>query len=48
MAKIIDSRESTVRNHLFIARKILRAELLLRFPEYAGGFALPPKPEDEK
>jgi RNA polymerase sigma-70 factor, ECF subfamily len=28
-------RESTVRNHLFNARKVLRRELLRRYPEYA-------------
>ena len=47
VAKIIDSRESTVRNHLFMARRILREELVRRFPEYAGGFALPTKREDD-
>lgn len=47
VAKIIDSRESTVRNHLFNARRILREELVRRFPEYAGGFALPTKREDD-
>src|SRR3954468_15605541 len=40
VAEIIGSRESTVRNHLFNARKILRRELLRRYPEYAGGFGL--------
>jgi len=40
VAEIIGSRESTVRNHLFNARKFLRRELLRRFPEYAGGFGL--------
>ncbi|MEA2600501.1 MAG: hypothetical protein QOF89_1493 [Acidobacteriota bacterium] len=40
VADIIGSRESTVRNHLFNARKILRRELLRRFPEYAGSFGL--------
>ncbi len=33
---IVGCRESTVRNHLFNARKILRAELVRRYPEYAG------------
>ncbi len=47
VAKIIDSRESTVRNHLFIARRILREELLRRFPEYAGGFGLPSRREND-
>src|SRR5436305_8145635 len=47
VAKIIDSRESTVRNHLFNARKILRQEVLRRFPEYAEGFGLARKRGDE-
>ena len=37
VAKIVGCRESTVRNHLFNARKILRQELLARYPEYARG-----------
>jgi RNA polymerase sigma-70 factor, ECF subfamily len=40
VAEVLDCRESTVRNHLFNARKILRRELLRRFPEYAGSFGL--------
>ena len=40
VAEIIGCRESTVRNHLFNARKYLRRELLRRYPEYAAGFAL--------
>jgi len=40
IAKILGCRESTVRNHLFNARRILRRELLRRYPEYAGGFGL--------
>jgi RNA polymerase sigma-70 factor, ECF subfamily len=40
VAEIIGGRESTVRNHLFNARKVLRRELLRRFPEYAGNFGL--------
>jgi RNA polymerase sigma-70 factor (ECF subfamily) len=40
VAEILDLRESTVRNHLFNARKILRAELVRRFPEYAGSWNL--------
>ncbi|HEX3555475.1 MAG TPA: RNA polymerase sigma factor [Thermoanaerobaculia bacterium] len=47
VAKIIDSRESTVRNHLFNARKILRQEVRRRFPEYAEGFGLTRKREDD-
>ena len=35
VAKIVGCRESTVRNHLFNARKYLRRELLERYPEYA-------------
>jgi RNA polymerase sigma-70 factor (ECF subfamily) len=44
VAAILDCRESTVRNHLFNARKILRAELLRRFPEYAGSWNLETAP----
>jgi RNA polymerase sigma-70 factor, ECF subfamily len=40
VAEILECRESTVRNHLFNARKYLRRELLRRYPEYAGGFGL--------
>ncbi|HEX4966524.1 MAG TPA: RNA polymerase sigma factor [Thermoanaerobaculia bacterium] len=47
VAKIIDSRESTVRNHLFNARRILRQELLRRFPEYAGSFELSRNGKDD-
>lgn len=36
VAKTIGCRESTVRNHLFNARKVLRREVLQRYPEYAG------------
>ena len=35
VAEIVGCRESTVRNHLFSARKILRRELVARYPEYA-------------
>lgn len=35
VAEIAGCRESTVRNHLFNARKFLRRELLRRYPEYA-------------
>lgn len=38
VAEIVGCRESTVRNHLFNARKILRRELLARYPEYARGY----------
>ena len=37
VAEILECRESTVRNHLFAARKYLRRELCRRFPEYAAG-----------
>ena len=40
VAQIVGCRESTVRNHLFNARKVLRAELLERYPEYAAGRTL--------
>lgn len=35
VAEIVGCRESTIRNHLFNARKILRRLLLERYPEYA-------------
>jgi RNA polymerase sigma-70 factor, ECF subfamily len=38
IADILSCRESTVRNHLFNARKYLRHELVRRYPEYAGSF----------
>lgn len=34
-SEIMGCRESTVRNHLFAARKVLRRELGRRYPEYA-------------
>jgi RNA polymerase sigma-70 factor (ECF subfamily) len=40
VAEILDCRESTVRNHLFNARKYLRKELVQRYPEYAGSWSL--------
>lgn len=36
-AEILGCRESTVRNHLFTARKHLRREINRRFPEYTRG-----------
>ena len=36
VAEIVGCRESTVRNHLFNARKILRQELVEHYPEYAA------------
>ena len=35
VAEIVGCRESTVRNHLFNARKILRKLIIERYPEYA-------------
>ncbi len=35
IAKILGCRESTVRNHLFNARKTLQQQLQVRYPEYA-------------
>ena len=35
IARVLGCRESTVRNHLFNARKLLQAELKTRFPEYS-------------
>jgi RNA polymerase sigma-70 factor (ECF subfamily) len=35
VAEIVGCRESTVRNHLFQARRLLRDEVRRRFPEYA-------------
>ncbi|MCB1033509.1 MAG: RNA polymerase sigma factor [Acidobacteria bacterium] len=39
VAEAVGCRESTVRNHLFNARKVLRREVLQRYPEYAGANA---------
>lgn len=35
IARVLGCRESTVRNHLFNARKLMQAQLQRRFPEYA-------------
>ena len=35
IAKVLGCRESTVRNHLFNARKLMQVQLAKRFPEYA-------------
>jgi RNA polymerase sigma-70 factor (ECF subfamily) len=40
VSQVVGCRESTVRNHLFNARKYLRRELRRRYPEYAGPFAV--------
>jgi RNA polymerase sigma-70 factor, ECF subfamily len=37
VGEVLGCRESTVRNHLFNARKLLRRELMDRYPEYAPG-----------
>jgi RNA polymerase sigma-70 factor (ECF subfamily) len=37
IAQILGCRESTVRNHLFQARRLLRDEIRKRFPEFVGG-----------
>jgi RNA polymerase sigma-70 factor (ECF subfamily) len=47
VAEVLGCRESTVRNHLFNARKVLRRELLRRYPEYAAGFAADGELEEE-
>ena len=39
IAEVLQCRESTVRNHLFNARRYLRGALVERYPEYAGSFA---------
>jgi RNA polymerase sigma-70 factor (ECF subfamily) len=40
VAEVMGCRESTVRNHLFNARRYLRRELTKRYPEYAAGFVV--------
>lgn len=47
VAEIVGCRESTVRNHLFNARKVLRRELLRRYPEYASRHRASGALEDE-
>jgi RNA polymerase sigma-70 factor, ECF subfamily len=37
IAEILGCRESTVRNHLFQARRLLRDEIASRYPEFARG-----------
>ena len=46
VAEVMSCRESTVRNHLFNARRYLRRELTKRYPEYASGFVLQETPEE--
>lgn len=45
VAQVLGCRASTVRNHLFAARKTLRRELARRYPEYAGPRARPTEVE---
>lgn len=47
VAEVIKCRESTVRNHLFNARRYLRGELMKRYPEYAGSFGISSEPVEE-
>jgi len=37
IARLLDCRESTVRNHLFQARRLLRDEIRRRYPEFVRG-----------
>lgn len=39
IASILDCGESTIRNHLFNARRLLRQEVLRLYPEYAPRFS---------
>lgn len=39
VAEIVGCQESTVRNHLFNARRVLRKALVERYPEYAPEYA---------
>lgn len=39
VARILGCKSSTVRNHLFAARRVLRRELTRRYPEYAASAA---------
>jgi len=47
VAEILGCRESTVRNHLFAARKQLRLELIRHYPEYAGSYRDRADPDGE-
>ena len=47
VAQIAGCRESTVRNHLFTARKYLRSELARRYPEYSSPGAVLSAPCEE-
>lgn len=40
VAAVLDCQESTVRNHLYNARKYLREEMQRRYPEYSSCFSL--------
>lgn len=41
VARILGCKSSTVRNHLFAARRVLRRELARRYPEYAASATQP-------
>lgn len=46
VAEILGCKASTVRNHLFAARKVLRRELARRYPEYVAELQDPGEPEE--
>ena len=46
IAGLLGCRESTVRNHLFQARRLLQKELARKFPEYLPRPAAPSAPEE--
>jgi RNA polymerase sigma-70 factor (ECF subfamily) len=46
VAEIAGCRESTVRNHLFNARRTLRKEILEKYPEYAKAWRGATEPAD--
>ena len=47
VSAIVGCKVSTVRNHLFVARRKLRRELEVRFPEYAPGSPIDTENEDD-
>jgi RNA polymerase sigma-70 factor (ECF subfamily) len=48
VADILVCRESTVRNHLFNARRFLRTEMVKRYPEYAADFSCAAKEQADE
>ena len=48
VAEILGCRPSTVRNHLFAARKKLRGELLRLYPEYAVSISADGEDDEER